>query len=249
MQYDICTFLLILTSLTLIILSFVCVPENFIISVLFCGWIVLHLLHPFASPEILCVPPWLSIANPHLAACALCKSCFLPKHSSVWFCGICMSVYFYHMKGFHTSLQGPSPFPCHRHHYRILFWTLILWRFFTTAFRSGAKSCFVEGVTCMSVIIHQVYNFSWTLFLKNSMSWITLEIFLIVSPVFVIFNLFPWKFEVRVSFRAQRPWNMKSPWTMVLILFFQKRAQGDRRSSCSLLLLWCLGLEARCYWL
>lgn len=163
--------------------------------------------------------------------------------------GFFMSVYFYHVKGFHTSLQGPSPFPCHRHHYRILFWTLILWRFFTTAFRSGAKSCFVEGVTCMSVVIHKVYNFSWTLFLKNSMSCITLEIFLIVSPVFVIFNLFPLKFEVQVSFRAQRPWNMKSPWTMVLILFFRKRAQGDRRSSCSLLLLWCLGFEARCYWL
>ena len=171
------------SDLTLIIPSFVC-AWKFHYFILFCDWIVLHymchifFIHSPLQKYSVCLR-WLDIVNSHLAACAFSKSCFLLKHSSVWSCRIFM----------YTSLQWLSPFPCHRHHHRIPLQTFILCRFFMTAFHSGAKSCFLEGVTCMSVIIHKVYNFSWTLFLKNSMSWITLEIFFwIVSPVFYDFQ-------------------------------------------------------------
>ena len=227
------------SDLTLIIPSFVC-AWKFHYFILFCDWIVLHymyhifFIHSPLQKYSVCLR-WLDIVNSHLAACAFSKSCFLLKHSSVWSCRIFM----------YTSLQWLSPFPCHRHHHRIPLRTFILCRFFMTAFHSGAKSCFLEGVTCMSVIIHKVYNFSWTLFLKNSMSWITLEIFFwIVSPVFYDFQFISLK--ICWGPAVLGIWRHREQWCRCCFFRGGPRATEGPHA---LLLLSLLGLEGRCYWL
>ena len=102
-----------------------------------------------------------------LGWCAFCKSCFLLRHSSWGSAGFLCRSLFITSRQFHPFSPVTFTIPCHRHHYRIPFQTRILWRFFTTAFHSAAKSRFLEGVTSMSIIIHKVYNFSWTLLKKQ----------------------------------------------------------------------------------
>ena len=135
-------------------------PENFIISFFFVteSYYMCHIffIHSPLQKYSVCLR-WSDIVNSHSAACAFSKSCFLLKHSSVWSCRIFT----------HTSLQWPSPFPRHRHRHRTPLRTFILCRVFMTAFHGGAKPCFLEAVTCVSVIIHKAYNFSWTLFFKK----------------------------------------------------------------------------------
>lgn len=159
-------FFLILTSLTLI--TYFCL----------CSWKRHHFL-PFLwlnritsslsvrlSRNILW-PPWLDIVNPHLADVPFASLAFSSDTRHEVLQDFYVGLFLSREGSSILSLQWPSPFPCHRHHYRIPFRTHILWRFFMAAFHSAAKSRFLEGVTSMSVIIHKVYNFSWTLLKKQ----------------------------------------------------------------------------------